>query len=144
MWFKDFECNRTSNSNSKYQLNWNIHVPHHRSGRGQAFSKTVCRAGGKPSTWFLPGTRRADNFAGNLFKCLLLGRYSNSEFLWHYDFQIFLKFLKIFIKISTFLCTHTRVQNSILNQHQSWDSWEAIQIWNSRDFSISWKFSGNC
>ena len=38
---KRFECNRTSNSNAKYHLNWNIHVPHHRSGRGQAFSKTL-------------------------------------------------------------------------------------------------------
>ena len=38
--FKDFECNRTSNSNSKYQLNQNIHAQHHRSGR-RAFSKTL-------------------------------------------------------------------------------------------------------
>ena len=27
----------------------------------------VCRAGGKPSTWFPPGTRRADRFVYNKF-----------------------------------------------------------------------------
>ena len=44
-------------------------------GGGGPFQKhcdSVCRAGGKPSTWFPPGTRRADNFSGGLFKYFLL------------------------------------------------------------------------
>ena len=41
IWFKDFECNKTSNSNAKHHLNQNIHVQHHRSSRGRAFSKTL-------------------------------------------------------------------------------------------------------
>ena len=41
MWFKDFEGNITSNANAKYQLYQNIHVQHHWSGRGRAFSKTL-------------------------------------------------------------------------------------------------------
>ena len=39
--FKDFECNKTSNSNAKYHSNQNIHVQDHGSGRGRAFSKTL-------------------------------------------------------------------------------------------------------
>ena len=35
--FEDFECNSTSNSNAKYNVNQNIHVQHHRSSRGRPF-----------------------------------------------------------------------------------------------------------
>ena len=51
----------------------------------------VFRAGGKPSTWFPPGTRRADNlFLGFFYFLTYWERYSNPEFLT----QLF--FLKMF------------------------------------------------
>ncbi len=51
----DFQCNRTSNSNAKYQLNFNYDVKCHRFTRlqVQAISPSVSMAtSGKPSTWF--------------------------------------------------------------------------------------------
>ena len=39
-----------------------VHVPKSRGALGTGFTYApVCRAGGKPSTWFPPGTRRADH-----------------------------------------------------------------------------------
>ena len=89
--FEDFECNRTSNLKVKHQLNQNIHVQHHRSGRGRAFSKTlqfVMATSGKPSTWFPPGTRRADNFLIALQMFSYLGSDSNFKSLGQIHFLI--------------------------------------------------------
>ena len=51
---------------------------------------SVCRAGGKPSTRFPPGTRGADKFSKTSLNFSYLERYSNPEFLRQLHFlQIF-------------------------------------------------------
>ena len=69
MYYFELECNKPVNHNTKYQQEHRTDEQNHRSARvqGQAISQRfgitlqACRAGGKPSTWFRPGTRGADH-----------------------------------------------------------------------------------
>ena len=109
---KGLNVNRTCDLNAKYHLNWNIHVPFYGSSRGRAFSKTLrfgitllaCRAGGKPSTWLPPGTRRAVNVSDNLFYHLFLWDLCNFEIIEpiirHWNFPEFWKNIQYFLNIS--------------------------------------------
>ena len=76
-----------------------IHVIKSRGALGTGFTYApICRAGGKPSTWFPPGTRRADHFTMKfLFVFSLFWRSSE-----HY-FQHQPKFRTLFIWILKFL-----------------------------------------
>ena len=111
IWFKDFKCNRTSNSNAKYHLNWNIYVQDYGSSRGQAFSKTL-RFGIEPAVNRQPGFRRElveqTTFLElfQMFSCL--GSHSNLKFLSQLNFlEIFWKFWKCSSKYQLFY-EHTR------------------------------------
>ena len=59
-----------------------VNVPKSRGALGTGFTYApVCRAGGKPSTWFLPGTRRADHLILQFnFKISFIRSSSNANF----------------------------------------------------------------
>ena len=62
IWFKDFECNRTSTqmqSISGIKIFTSNIIDLGGAGPFQKHCGSVCRAGGEPSTWFPPGTRGA-------------------------------------------------------------------------------------
>ena len=79
-----------------------------------------CRAGGKPSTGFSPGTRRAEP----AFYVLPLRDLHTEAFNWKFPdadqfLEIFPKFSEIFIIFSTFSKTHTLVVNQCLIELES-------------------------
>ena len=81
-----------------------VNVPKNRGHPGTGLTTApVWRTGGKPSTWFPPGTRRADS--NSVY--FLLDFFLKLE-LFKYYFPYFRHSLEAFLKISTFFEKSTK------------------------------------
>ena len=99
------------------------HAIKSRGAFGTSFTYApVCRAGGKPSTWFLTGTRRADHLISILSSLLLLGKFPQSFSRLQESFSILFIKIRKFIMFFTFWRTHSRVENKGSVENESWNS----------------------
>ena len=109
-----------------------------REGRILPLYESLCRAGGKPSTWFPPGTRRANHLIHNrLFWISSMGRTSNINFQIHkFLIRIFIKNRK-FHHFSTFSRRHVLVVNLGLVELGSWNSHKIQLQYNINDLNVT-------